>query len=507
MRHNSIARFTATAIIVAAVILFIFGIIPVIAVAVGGLGAGWGSGSRLWLVAPLATCVCSSSLFLLACGAMLLVLTRIQSNLAGWRERQEEVAQARAVVVPPQEVAPAPLPVAAVTAGPAVAPESAKAGAREVAAAAAEAEVAPPEVEAGVPEAEGRGPGVGAVLAGAGIAAAAAVAHEEGAGAAPEEVAVAAAEAQAALPQVEVSEPTVAEAEVALPEVEVSAAEAEGGGVGLGVALAGAGIAAAAAVAHEEARPEPVPIPESAPPPEPGAPSVEFIEAEEVPPVPDETRGPQAGGALAAAGLAAVAAHEGEAGSEQEAVTLETAIQEPEPWDLQAEDQIAAGAVAQEVGARIELPQPRAWSYDQGTSNVVQAVTMQKAAGMSQIYAEKLKELGITTTAALLRAGCTPQGRRDLAQKTGISPKQILTWVNHVDLARIKGISEGYADLLEASGVDTVPELSQRNADNLLKKLTEVNEAQRLVRRLPTLGMVASWIAQAKELPRIVIYK
>ena len=130
-----------------------------------------------------------------------------------------------------------------------------------------------------------------------------------------------------------------------------------------------------------------------------------------------------------------------------------------------------------------------------------------KVEGVGQVYAGKLKEIGITTTAALLRAGSTPKGRKELAEQSGISPKQILKWVNRVDLARIRGISEQYADLLEAAGVDTVPELAQRNADNLLQKLVETNDAKRLVRRLPTLGMVSSWIAQAKELPRVVVYK
>jgi hypothetical protein len=40
-----------------------------------------------------------------------------------------------------------------------------------------------------------------------------------------------------------------------------------------------------------------------------------------------------------------------------------------------------------------------------------------------------------------------------------------------------------------------------------MQRLTETNDAKRLVRRVPTLGMVASWIAQARELPRIVVYK
>jgi hypothetical protein len=57
---------------------------------------------------------------------------------------------------------------------------------------------------------------------------------------------------------------------------------------------------------------------------------------------------------------------------------------------------------------------------------------------------------------------------------------------------------------LEWVGVDTVPELAQRNSDNLIKKILEVNEEKRLVRRPPTRDMVARWIEQAKALARAV---
>ena len=62
------------------------------------------------------------------------------------------------------------------------------------------------------------------------------------------------------------------------------------------------------------------------------------------------------------------------------------------------------------------------------------------------------------------------------------------------------------ADLLEAAGVDTVVELGNRKADNLVKKMEEVNAAKKLVRRLPTLKMVEDWIKQAKALPRVMTY-
>ena len=126
--------------------------------------------------------------------------------------------------------------------------------------------------------------------------------------------------------------------------------------------------------------------------------------------------------------------------------------------------------------------------------------------GIGATYAEKLAEAGLKTTEELLDAGSTPKGRADLAAGTGISEKLILRWVNMSDLFRIKGVGEEYSDLLEAAGVDTVPELAQRKAENLQAKMVEVNELKKLVRRVPTLTEVASWVEQAKTLPRAVNY-
>ena len=126
--------------------------------------------------------------------------------------------------------------------------------------------------------------------------------------------------------------------------------------------------------------------------------------------------------------------------------------------------------------------------------------------GIGEVYAQKLREAGVATTDALLKQGATPKGRAEIAEKTGISEKLILEWVNHADLFRIKGVGEEYSDLLEASGVDTVPELGQRNANNLYKKLLEVNDKKKLVRRPPTQKAVTDWVTQAKDLPRALHY-
>ncbi|MEM5868137.1 MAG: DUF4332 domain-containing protein [Candidatus Aenigmatarchaeota archaeon] len=126
--------------------------------------------------------------------------------------------------------------------------------------------------------------------------------------------------------------------------------------------------------------------------------------------------------------------------------------------------------------------------------------------GIGPKYAEKLMEVGIKTTDDLLNVGGTRKGRRELAEKTGISEKLILEWVNLADLFRIKGIGEEYSDLLEEAGVDTVVELSKRDPENLHAKILEVNEEKKLVRKPPTLEQVKNWIEQAKKLPRKVEY-
>ncbi len=126
--------------------------------------------------------------------------------------------------------------------------------------------------------------------------------------------------------------------------------------------------------------------------------------------------------------------------------------------------------------------------------------------GIGPVYAKKLKAAGVATTDTLLEVAATPKGRKDLAAKTGIDETMILEWVNRADLYRIKGVGSEYSDLLEASGVDTVVELSKRVPANLFAKMVEVNTAKKLVRKMPIEPQVKDWIEQAKKLPRKLTY-
>lgn len=126
--------------------------------------------------------------------------------------------------------------------------------------------------------------------------------------------------------------------------------------------------------------------------------------------------------------------------------------------------------------------------------------------GIGPAYAEKLAGAGVTSVEKLLEAGKTSKGRAELAEKTGLDAKSILKWVNHADLMRINGVGPQFAELLEASGVDTVPELAQRNAANLAAKMEEVNAAKNLANRVPSETEVTKWVEEAKALGRTVEY-
>lgn len=126
--------------------------------------------------------------------------------------------------------------------------------------------------------------------------------------------------------------------------------------------------------------------------------------------------------------------------------------------------------------------------------------------GVGKVRGEKLRAAGIKDTDSLLRACQTTKQRADLAAKAGVSPKRLMKWANMADLYRISGVGSEFAELLEAAGVDTVPELAQRNAANLTAAMAAANATSKLTRRAPSEAEVTKWVAEAKKLPRVLQY-
>lgn len=126
--------------------------------------------------------------------------------------------------------------------------------------------------------------------------------------------------------------------------------------------------------------------------------------------------------------------------------------------------------------------------------------------GIGPVIGQKMRDVGIADTDTLLENTLKPAQRRKLAEQTGVSDKLILRFANMVDLYRVNGIGSEYSELLEAAGVDTVPELAQRNAANLTQALADTNAEKKLTRRVPSESEVTRWIEQAKTLPRKIQY-
>lgn len=127
--------------------------------------------------------------------------------------------------------------------------------------------------------------------------------------------------------------------------------------------------------------------------------------------------------------------------------------------------------------------------------------------GIGPDVAYRLKSVGIRTTSRLLDSARSPKDRKNLAERTGLDEKRILSWANMADRMRIKGVGADYANLLQAAGVDTVKELKYRNPAKLAAAMAEVNAKRKLARVLPSGRAVERWIEQAKRLQLKITYR
>ena len=134
------------------------------------------------------------------------------------------------------------------------------------------------------------------------------------------------------------------------------------------------------------------------------------------------------------------------------------------------------------------------------------AVRIEVIEGIGPAHASALSRAGVTHVRHLIQRAATAGGRETLARETGLSTTQLLEWLNHIDLMRIRGVGAEYSDLLEAAGVDSPVELAQRSPARLATLLAQTNAERPLVRRVPSEKVLAAWISEARTLPRLVTH-
>jgi predicted flap endonuclease-1-like 5' DNA nuclease len=142
------------------------------------------------------------------------------------------------------------------------------------------------------------------------------------------------------------------------------------------------------------------------------------------------------------------------------------------------------------------------WLFNQAQGDKRMAnYKIEDVEGIGPVLGGKFRTAGVKDTDSLLKNTRTPSQRKALAEKTGLSEARVLKFANMVDLYRISGVGSEYAELLEVTGVDTVPELARRNAGSLAHAMAAVNQEKNLTRQVPTEAEVTKWIEQAKGLP------
>ncbi len=137
---------------------------------------------------------------------------------------------------------------------------------------------------------------------------------------------------------------------------------------------------------------------------------------------------------------------------------------------------------------------------------LMKTYTIESIEGIGPSNRKKLERANIRTISDLLDKCHSRTGRRDTSELTGISEAKLLDWTNMADLFRVRGVGSQFAELLKASGVDTVKELRNRNPENLHQKMDEVNRQKKLVRQIPGLNKVKMFVLYAKTLDPVILY-
>lgn len=117
--------------------------------------------------------------------------------------------------------------------------------------------------------------------------------------------------------------------------------------------------------------------------------------------------------------------------------------------------------------------------------------------GLGTEAAKSLRKQGITTTKQL--AQLKSQDLKELSNKTKIPLNLLDEWQEHAELMLVDGITPEYANTLNDIGVDSLKELSHRNADATLKRIIEYSQQNRGVKiKIPSLQDILGWIAKAQ---------
>lgn len=129
-----------------------------------------------------------------------------------------------------------------------------------------------------------------------------------------------------------------------------------------------------------------------------------------------------------------------------------------------------------------------------------QPITLAQFESIGEDYARQLRAIGIDSVDEFLAHAVD-----EIHQRTQIDATRVSQWRDVLDLFRVPKVSARDAELLVAANVNSVAELSHRQAVRIYYKLKEIDEASYLIiTQLPTFRQIDEWIDFAKLLTKRV---
>jgi len=126
--------------------------------------------------------------------------------------------------------------------------------------------------------------------------------------------------------------------------------------------------------------------------------------------------------------------------------------------------------------------------------------------GVNRQYIQALNGKGFKTAKQMLDAGRTKEGRKKLAEETGVPLDYILELVKLANLSRIPGLKRKRARLYLDAGLDTMEKIAESNPEETRQKLSEFIDRTGFEGSAPPIFEAAFYKKLAKYLPIIVEY-
>lgn len=127
-------------------------------------------------------------------------------------------------------------------------------------------------------------------------------------------------------------------------------------------------------------------------------------------------------------------------------------------------------------------------------------VNLRTFASFNSAVIDQLWDKGYRTSGDVLEKLAEDEERAKVASDLGIEEQVLQDLVCRADLARVKGIGNLYALLLQHAQIHCAEDLAKQEIEDLYNKMLELNREHRITRRVPKLEHVENWVMVARSL-------